>query len=68
MNMADSLEIMRLKLRKQNILLSKATMEVRIAEMEEEKRRISENFPLYEKEIAEIETAIARLQNPEGKE
>jgi len=64
--MADqpSIEVMRLNLRKQNIILSKMTMEVRIAEMKDEMGRIMENFPLYEKEISEIDDAIARLTSP----
>ncbi len=63
-----NLEIMRLNLRKQGILHSKMTMEVRIAEIEEEKRKITENFPIYQKDIADIDATIERLSNPPAPE
>lgn len=63
-----TLEKMRLNLRKQNILLSKTTMEVRIEELEDEKARISQNFPLYEAELIQLDQQIAGLEKSEQEE
>lgn len=60
----NSLEMMKLNLRIQQILLSKVTMEVRIAEIEDEKERIQQNFPIYQKEIDEINATITALTKP----
>lgn len=57
-----NLEIMKLELRKQQLSLTQKTAEVRIAELMDEKRRVEENFPLYAKEMAEIDAAIENLK------
>jgi len=57
-----SLEIQRLKLKKQNVMLSHATMELRLAELDDEKNRLSQNFPLYAAELENIDKEITNLE------
>jgi len=56
------LEIQRLELKKLNISLSRSTMQLRLAELEDEKNRLSENLPLYDKQLSDTDQEIQNIQ------
>ena len=58
---ARNIEIKRCKLRIQQLITNKMQMEIRIDELDEEKRRIQENFPSQEKEEKELLEQIKAL-------
>jgi len=59
------LQKMQLNLRLQQIELSKFTQSVRVAELEHEISRISENFVLYENEMTQVREQIKDLEKSE---
>jgi hypothetical protein len=61
----QNIESKRLQQRKLQLAVNRMSMEVRIAELEEEKRRLLENFPLYDAEEAEIDSKILELTSPQ---
>ncbi len=58
-----SLEIRRLEVKKQNTILSTLAMELRIAELEDEISRLSENLPVYKADLENIDREIAALES-----